>query len=238
MAAGRRPLGPILFSGNPLAGRDAGTRHSLADWGVSAEAWSVTSYKALREGRPRSRALEPAPPRQRTASARRDAGPARGSGSYRGGDRLLKAVPDQIARFVAAPFTPLGTDGFGRSDTRGALREAFRGRRRSDRGRRAGGIGPAGEAKASEVAAAIEKYGVDAEAPDPGPPDRPSGDGRRSAPGGPGARGARVRRRAGRGGRGPASKLKAATTCCRISACVPVTICGNLEVKLVVKYFT
>jgi pyruvate dehydrogenase E1 component len=37
----------------------------------------------------------------------------------------MKAVPDQIARWVPAPFVPLGTDGFGRSDDRPALRRHF-----------------------------------------------------------------------------------------------------------------
>ena len=38
---------------------------------------------------------------------------------------FMKAVPDQIARFVPAPFAPLGTDGYGYSDTRVALRRHF-----------------------------------------------------------------------------------------------------------------
>ena len=38
---------------------------------------------------------------------------------------FMKAVPEQIARFVARPFVPLGTDGVGRSDTREALRRYF-----------------------------------------------------------------------------------------------------------------
>jgi pyruvate dehydrogenase E1 component len=37
----------------------------------------------------------------------------------------MKAVPDQIGRFVSSPFIPLGTDGYGRSDTRVALRRHF-----------------------------------------------------------------------------------------------------------------
>jgi pyruvate dehydrogenase E1 component len=37
----------------------------------------------------------------------------------------MKAVPDQIARWMSQPFVPLGTDGFGRSDTREALRRHF-----------------------------------------------------------------------------------------------------------------
>ena len=38
---------------------------------------------------------------------------------------FMKAVPDQIARFVPGRFVPLGTDGFGMSDTRAALRRHF-----------------------------------------------------------------------------------------------------------------
>ena len=37
----------------------------------------------------------------------------------------MRAVPDQVARFVDRPFVSLGTDGFGRSDTRAALRSYF-----------------------------------------------------------------------------------------------------------------
>ena len=37
----------------------------------------------------------------------------------------MRAVPDQVARFVDRPYTSLGTDGFGRSDARAALRQHF-----------------------------------------------------------------------------------------------------------------
>jgi len=37
----------------------------------------------------------------------------------------VKSLPDQIARWSGSPFVPLGTDGFGRSDTREALRRHF-----------------------------------------------------------------------------------------------------------------
>jgi pyruvate dehydrogenase E1 component len=38
---------------------------------------------------------------------------------------FVRAVPDQVARWVPRPYTSLGTDGFGRSDTREALRRFF-----------------------------------------------------------------------------------------------------------------
>jgi pyruvate dehydrogenase E1 component len=37
----------------------------------------------------------------------------------------MRAVPDQVSRFIDRPYTSLGTDGFGRSDARAALREHF-----------------------------------------------------------------------------------------------------------------
>lgn len=37
----------------------------------------------------------------------------------------MKAVPDQIARWIPGPFQPLGTDGFGRSEARKELRDYF-----------------------------------------------------------------------------------------------------------------
>jgi pyruvate dehydrogenase E1 component len=37
----------------------------------------------------------------------------------------MRAVPDQVARFVDRPYASLGTDGFGRSDARSALRSYF-----------------------------------------------------------------------------------------------------------------
>jgi pyruvate dehydrogenase E1 component len=37
----------------------------------------------------------------------------------------MRAVPDQVSRFIDRPYTSLGTDGFGRSDAREALRSHF-----------------------------------------------------------------------------------------------------------------
>jgi pyruvate dehydrogenase E1 component len=80
---------------------------------------------------------------------------------------FLKAVPDQISRFVEAPFTTLGTDGFGRSDTRAALRRHFEVDAAHIVVAVLAALAAAGETTSSEVAAAIEKYGVNPEAVDP-----------------------------------------------------------------------
>ena len=115
----------ILFSGPAhQAARDA--QRELADhYGVSAELWSVTSYKTLREealDAERWNRLHPeAEPRASlVASKLADSrGPIVAVSDY------LSLVPDQIARWTPRPMISLGTDGFGRSDTRPAMRRFF-----------------------------------------------------------------------------------------------------------------
>jgi len=96
-----------------------------ADWGVSADVWSVTSWTELRRdalAAERTALLDPAgQPRvpyvtQRLAEAQ---GPVVAVSDY------LRAVQDQIRPFVPGDFISLGTDGWGMSDTRGALRRHF-----------------------------------------------------------------------------------------------------------------
>src|SRR4029077_3679456 len=79
----------------------------------------------------------------------------------------MKAVPDQIGRFVPGPFIPLGTDGYGRSDTRVALRRHFE----VDAGSIAvavlDGLAQQDRVARHVVAAAIEQYELDTELIDP-----------------------------------------------------------------------
>ena len=157
----------ILFSGPAWQAAMEARELLASDWGVSAEAWSVTSYKALREDGlevERWNRLHP-------GSAPRVPYVTRALESARGPivavTDFLKAVPDQIARFVTAPFTPLGTDGFGRSDTRAALRRHFEVDAAHVVVAVLAGLATLGEAKSSEVAAAIEKYSLDRDALDP-----------------------------------------------------------------------
>jgi pyruvate dehydrogenase E1 component len=80
---------------------------------------------------------------------------------------FMKAVPDQVARWIPGHFVPLGTDGFGRSDTREALRRHFETDAAHVIVAALDGLRAIGEAKATEVGSAIARYGIDAEAPDP-----------------------------------------------------------------------
>jgi pyruvate dehydrogenase E1 component len=92
---------------------------------VGADVWSVTSYSELyREGHACERwnmlhpGAEPAVPYVRKCLA--DA-----PGVLVAASDYVKALPDSIDRWLPRPLTALGTDGFGRSESRGGLREFF-----------------------------------------------------------------------------------------------------------------
>jgi pyruvate dehydrogenase E1 component len=97
---------------------------------------------------------------------------------------FMKAVPDQIARFIPAlsadtptgkgaapsrarPFVTLGTDGFGRSDTREALRRFFETDEAHIVVATLGALSELGEVEPALVAKAIKEYGLDADVDDP-----------------------------------------------------------------------
>ncbi|MPZ51996.1 MAG: pyruvate dehydrogenase (acetyl-transferring), homodimeric type [Acidimicrobiia bacterium] len=115
----------VLFSGTAnLAARRAADE--LAEhFGIGVDLWSATSYKLLREQAmttERWNRLHPdAEPRtSQVASKLADLpGPIVAVSDF------MKAVPDQISQWVPGPFATLGTDGFGRSDNREALRDFF-----------------------------------------------------------------------------------------------------------------
>jgi pyruvate dehydrogenase E1 component len=92
---------------------------------VSADVWSATSYKNLRNEAllaERWNMLHPAAPPKKPHIAQileNEKGPFIAVSDY------MKIVPDQIAKWVPGGLTTLGTDGFGRSDTRPRLRRFF-----------------------------------------------------------------------------------------------------------------
>ncbi len=95
------------------------------DWGVSADVWSATSWNELRRDAvvcEEHNLLNPAAPAQVpyvTSVLKDEAGPVVAVSDF------MRAVPDLIARWVPTDYTSLGTDGFGMSDTRHALRRHF-----------------------------------------------------------------------------------------------------------------
>ncbi len=136
------------------------------DFGVHAEVWSATSFTELaREGREvqRENRLHPdaAPRRCHAAACLGGTLPVVAVTDY------VRAVPQLIAEYVDAPYTTLGTDGFGRSDTRAALRRFFEVDRQHVVLAALDALARSGAVAADLPAQAIARYGLSAKAPAP-----------------------------------------------------------------------
>jgi len=166
------PEGPtrkatILFSGTASQAALEARDLLAAEHDVAAECWSVTSYKALREdalSAERDHRLHPsrAPRTPYVTEQLSDA-----AGPVVAVTDFMKTVPDQVARWIPAPYVVLGTDGYGRSDTRAALRRHFEVDAAHIVVATLHALAAAGDAKPDEAEAAIKKYGIDPEATDP-----------------------------------------------------------------------
>ena len=134
---------------------------------VCADVWSVTSYTELRrdalacERANRMHPLEQARTPYVSTALQGVKGPFVAASDY------MKAVSDQIARWVPGRFVPLGTDGFGMSDTREALRRHFEVDAESIVVAALDALRQEGLADAAEVARAIGQLGIDADKVDP-----------------------------------------------------------------------
>ncbi|MSO42890.1 MAG: pyruvate dehydrogenase (acetyl-transferring), homodimeric type [Candidatus Planktophila sp.] len=130
------------------------------DWGVEASVWSVTSWNELRRDGLAADRHNLLNPRDKHSAYIADKlvgckGPVIAVSDY------MRAVQDQIAPWISAPFVSLGTDGFGLSDTRGALRRHFKVDAESIAVATLQELEKLGQVKHSVVKAAMEKYRID-----------------------------------------------------------------------------
>jgi pyruvate dehydrogenase E1 component len=157
----------ILFSGTAHSAARQAAAELAEHHGVGAELWSATSYKRLREdalSADRWNRLHP-DEEPRTPLVTRLLGLA--SGPTLAVTDYMKLVPDQIARWVPDGLVTLGTDGFGRSDSRGALRRFFE----TDAGHVTAAalatLERGGRVPASAVKDALRRHDIDPDAVDP-----------------------------------------------------------------------
>jgi pyruvate dehydrogenase E1 component len=151
----------LLGSGTILREVQAAAAMLVSEWGVASEVYSVTSFSELaREAREveRSNRLHPLrAPRRSHLDARLGGSraPVVAATDY------VRAYPELIAAHVGAPFVALGTDGFGRSDTRTALRRFFEVDRQHVVVAALSALADAGDVDCGRVAEAIARYGLD-----------------------------------------------------------------------------
>jgi pyruvate dehydrogenase E1 component len=117
-----------LFGSGPILLQVLHAQELLANqFGIAADVWSATSYKELRRNAleaERWNLLHPAE-KPRLSYVEEVLSKEGERDVYIAASDFMRAVPEMIARWVPGGLFPLGTDGFGRSETRWALRRHF-----------------------------------------------------------------------------------------------------------------
>ncbi|HUW88862.1 MAG TPA: pyruvate dehydrogenase (acetyl-transferring), homodimeric type [Candidatus Paceibacterota bacterium] len=129
------------------------------DWGVSASVWSVTSWNELRRDgleTNKHNLLHPHDQRKAYVTTKLEGA----QGPVVAVSDFMRGVQDQILPWVEQPFLSLGTDGFGLSDTRGALRRHFKVDAQSIAIAVLSQLAQSGEIHSSLVEDAIKKYQI------------------------------------------------------------------------------
>jgi len=164
------PRVQLLGSGTILREVIAASDLLERDWGVAGDVWSVTSFTELRRDGidcERWNLLHPADKKPKkayvTEKLERTAGPIVASTDY------MRLFADQIRPYLpkGRAYHVLGTDGFGRSDTREKLREFFEVDRRFVTIAALRALAEEGALPMTKVAEAIKKYGIDPNKPNP-----------------------------------------------------------------------
>jgi pyruvate dehydrogenase E1 component len=157
----------LLGSGTILREVLAAAELLEQEFGVPADVFSVTSFSELRReaiDAERWNLLHPAdPPRipyvRRCVEGR--------NGPFVAATDYMRAVPDQVRQWVPGRYHVLGTDGYGRSDSRAALRGFFEVDRRYVVVAALKALADEGKLDVATVKSAIERFGIDPEKPNP-----------------------------------------------------------------------
>jgi pyruvate dehydrogenase E1 component len=159
---------PQLFGSGPILREALRAQDLLAErFKVASDVWSVTSYKELRRdalAAEHFNRLHPGEPERSCYlwdALRGVNGPFVAVSDY------MRLVQEQIAAWVPGLYTTLGTDGFGRSDTRSALRRHFGVDAECIALAALGALAKGGDITKARVAKAIEELGIDPAKADP-----------------------------------------------------------------------
>ncbi|MEU7584805.1 pyruvate dehydrogenase (acetyl-transferring), homodimeric type [Micromonospora sp. NPDC049230] len=119
------PKANLLASGTGMQWALKAQQLLAQDWGVGADVWSVTSWTELRRDAVQTEEYNLLNPGAEAKVPYIQQKLADADGPKVAVSDFMRAVPDLIARWVPGDYTSLGTDGFGMSDTRHALRRHF-----------------------------------------------------------------------------------------------------------------
>jgi pyruvate dehydrogenase E1 component len=160
------PKGPKahLFGSGSILPHSLKAQELLAEhFGVSADVWSVTSYKELRREALDVERWNLLHPGEKTRRSYVEELLAKEQGVFVAATDFMRALPEMIDRWVPGGLLPLGTDGFGRSDTRAALRRHFEVDAECIACAALSQLARRGDIQAALVQQALQKFGIDPE---------------------------------------------------------------------------
>jgi pyruvate dehydrogenase E1 component len=167
-AEGERSHRAQILASGPMVRQALEAQQLLAEHDdVAADVWSVPGWKQLRDDAlqcERWNRLHPAESPRTPYVTEQLAG---SEGPIVAVSDWVKQVPDGIARFVPQPYVVLGTDGYGFSDIRPALRRHFEVDAAHIAVAVLDGLAQMGDVKGDQVADAIRRYEIDPDSPDP-----------------------------------------------------------------------
>ncbi len=152
-----------LLGSGPIIRSALKAQELLERYEVSADVWSVTSYKALRQDALLCRRWNMLHPEETPRVSYLESVLSKESGRFIAVSDHVRLVPEQIAPWVPGGLVALGTDGFGRSETRDNLRRFFEIDAESTVIAALHALAVSGQLPAATVSKAIADLGVDPE---------------------------------------------------------------------------
>jgi pyruvate dehydrogenase E1 component len=157
----------LLGSGSILRSAMHAQEYLEEMYGIAADVWSVTSYKELRRDALECERWNRLHPSATPRKSYLEQLLAKEQGIYIAVSDYMKSWPESIQRWVPGGLTPLGTDGFGRSESRDALRRFFEVDGECVTIAALEQLARRGEVPVKDVENAIKELGIDPEKPDP-----------------------------------------------------------------------
>lgn len=162
-AKSKGPKAHLLGSG-PILLHALRAQELLAEhFGVAADIWSATSYKELRRDALEVERWNLLHPLEKPRQSYLETLLAKEEGIFLAASDYMRSVPEMIARWVPGGLFPLGTDGFGRSETRAALRRHFEVDAECIAFATLAQLAQRGQVKPQLAAEALKKFGIDPE---------------------------------------------------------------------------
>jgi len=161
------PKVQLLGSGTILLEVIAAQKLLDEDFGVVADVWSCTSFNELRRDGISTERWNMLHPEETPRKSHVEKCLAGTEGPVIASTDYMRIFADQIRPYIKKHFVVLGTDGFGRSDTREKLREFFEVNRYYVAVAALTALADNGEIPRAVVVDAIKKYGINPEKPEP-----------------------------------------------------------------------